>query len=70
MILSMCLSLPFIFDSFNSLATTQIYDHTHNMSDPWYASVGVGLLSIMAGVLIYKVYIRPRAIVEAKDSLI
>jgi hypothetical protein len=70
MILSMCLSIPFIFDSFNSLATTQIYNSTHDMTDPWIASVGVCLLSIFSGILIYKLYIRPKKILEIKDSLL
>ena len=66
----MCLSIPFIFDSFNSLVTTQIYDATQSMSNPWYASVGVCLLSMFAGMWVYKLYIRPKKILEIKDSLI
>jgi hypothetical protein len=57
MVLSLCLSLPFVLDSVNSIATTHIYDATHNISDPWYASVGVCGLSLLCGLIIYKRYI-------------
>ena len=58
MVLSMSLSIPFIFDSVNSLVTTQIYNATGNASDPYFVSTGVCGLSIISGLLIYKFYIR------------
>lgn len=59
MVMSIALSLPFIFDSINSLVTTRVYDATASMSLPWYIGAAVCLLSFLAGVLILKIYVYP-----------
>jgi MFS family permease len=57
-VLSMCLSLPFLFYALDSVVTTQLYDSTNAMSVPWYASTAVCLLSFLSGLAIFQIYIR------------
>lgn len=70
MVLSLCLSLPFVLDSVNSVATTHIYDATQDIADPWFASVGVCGLSLLAGIIIYKRYISREKPPKKRDSLL
>ena len=59
-VLSVALSLPFVFDSLNSLVTTRVYDATNSMVLPWYIGIGVSILSIIAAVALYYVYVSPK----------
>jgi MFS family permease len=59
-VMSVALSLPFIFDSLNSLVTTRVYDATNSMIYPWYIGIIVCIFSLIAGLLLYKLYLIPR----------
>jgi len=59
-VLSVALSLPYVFDSLNSLVTTRVYDARHSMVFPWYIGIGVSVLSIIAAVALYYAYISPK----------
>ena len=67
MVLSMSLSIPFMFDSINSLVTTQIYNATNNVSDPYLVSAGVCGLSVSCALVIYFIYIRSKN-VKSEDK--
>jgi hypothetical protein len=56
-VLSVALSLPYVFDSLNSLVTTRVYDATNSMVLPWYIGIGVSILSIIAAFALYHVYV-------------
>lgn len=56
-VLSVALSLPFIFDSLNSVVTTRVYDSTNSMVLPWYIGIVVCIFSIISAIFLYKIYI-------------
>lgn len=56
-VMGLALSLPFLFDSINSIVTTITYDSTHSMALPWVIGCGVCLLSLAAGLALIKIYV-------------
>lgn len=57
-VMSIALSLPFIFDSLNSLVTTRVYDYTSTMVWPWGIGIIVSIVSVISGFLLYFLFIR------------
>jgi len=57
-VMSVALSLPFVFDSLNSLLTTHIYDWTETMTIPYLIGVIVCVISLLSGFLIMKLYVK------------
>jgi hypothetical protein len=69
--MSVALSLPFIFDSINSLLTTHIYDWTEAMVIPYLIGVIVCIISLLSGFLVIKLYVKPpNKIKKNQESLI
>jgi MFS family permease len=57
-VMSIGLSLPFIFDSLNSLVTTRVYDSTQAMIWPWSIGIIVSIISVTSGFVLYFFFIR------------
>jgi hypothetical protein len=58
--MGVCLSLPFLMDSFNSAITTAVYDATGYMPLPWYIGSVICLLSLFTAMILHKKYLRSK----------
>lgn len=68
MVISVALSLPFLFDAINSVVTTRVYDATGKMVYPWYIGTAVALSCIVSGWILYKNYIAKKS--KSNESLL
>jgi hypothetical protein len=58
--MGICLSLPFLMDSFNSAVTTAVYNATGYMALPWYIGSAVCLISLLAALVLNRRYLEPK----------
>lgn len=68
MVISVALSLPFLFDAINSVVTTRVYDVTGKMVYPWYIGTAVAFSCIVSGWILYKNYIVKKS--KSNESLL
>lgn len=59
--MGICLSLPFIMDSVNSVVTTTVYDSTGYMALPWYIGSFWGLFSLCMAFILHQKYFKLHA---------
>ena len=51
-VLSIAITLPFVFDSLNSVVTTFVYDQTHNLPLGWWIGCCFCLVSLISGIFL------------------
>lgn len=47
-----CLTVPFLFNSMNSILTAVLYDHTDSMTIPLVVGTGVAAISLLSGFVL------------------